>query len=75
VFLCTFKRNFCISSLRTFTYLPVFSSISLVELFMYFLKSSIIIMRCNFKSEYCLSGVLGYPGLPEVGELGSDDAK
>ena len=42
---------------------------------MSFLKSSIIIMRCDFKSESCFSGVLGYPGLAVVGELGSDDAK
>jgi hypothetical protein len=39
---------------------------------MSFLKSSNIIMRCDFKSEPCL---LGYPGLPIVGDLGSDDAK
>ena len=25
-----------------------------------------------FKSKYCFSGVLGYPGLALVGELGSD---
>ena len=30
---------------------------------MSFLKSSIIVMRCDFKSEPCFSGVLGYPGL------------
>ena len=42
---------------------------------MSFLKSSIIIMRCDFKSEFCFSGVLGYPGLTVVGELGSDGAK
>jgi hypothetical protein len=42
---------------------------------MFFLKSSIIIMRCDFKSESCFSGVLGYPGLAVVEELGSDDAK
>jgi hypothetical protein len=39
------------------------------------LNSSIIIMRCDFKSECCFSGVFGYPGLTEVGELGSDKAK
>jgi hypothetical protein len=38
------------------------------------LKSSVIIMRCNFKSESCFYGVLGYPGLAVVGELGSDNA-
>jgi hypothetical protein len=42
---------------------------------MSFLKSSIIIMRYDIKSEFCFSGVLGYSGLAVVGELGSDDAK
>jgi hypothetical protein len=32
-------------------------------------------MRCDFKAESCFSGVLGYPGLNVVGELGFDDAK
>jgi hypothetical protein len=31
-------------------------------------------MRSDFKSESLFSGVLGYPGLAVVGELGSDDA-
>ena len=39
------------------------------------LKSSIIIMRCDFKSESCFSGVLGYPGLAVLRELCSDDTK
>jgi hypothetical protein len=39
------------------------------------LKFSIIIMRCDFKSESCFSGVLGYPGLAVVGELDSYVAK
>jgi hypothetical protein len=42
---------------------------------MSYLKSSITIMRCDFKSESCFSGVLGYSGLAVAGELGSDDAK
>jgi hypothetical protein len=42
---------------------------------MFFSKSSIIIMRCDFKPESWFSGVLGYPGLAVVGELDSDDAK
>jgi hypothetical protein len=42
---------------------------------MSFLKSSIIIMRCDFKSESCFSQVLGYPRLAVVGELGSNDCK
>ena len=42
---------------------------------MSYLKFSIIIMRCDFTSESCFSGMLKYPGLIVVGELGSDDAK
>jgi hypothetical protein len=32
-------------------------------------------MRCDFNSESCFSGVLGYLGLAVVGDLGCDDAK
>ena len=42
---------------------------------MAFLKSSTTIMRYDFKSMSCFSGVLGYLGLVVVDELGSDDAK
>ena len=42
--------------------------------FILFLKSSVCIMRCDFKFSSCFSGVLGYPGLAVVGELGSDGA-
>jgi hypothetical protein len=42
---------------------------------MFFLMPSIIIMRSDFQSECCFSGVMVYPGLAMVGELGSDDAK
>ena len=42
---------------------------------MSFLKSSTSIMRYDFKSESCFSGVLGYPGLAEVGVLGSGDGE
>lgn len=38
------------------------------------LKTSIIIMRRDFKSESCFSCVVGHPGLAMVGELGSGDA-
>ena len=38
------------------------------------LTSYISIMRCDFKSRSCFSGVLGYPGLAVVGELGSHGA-
>jgi hypothetical protein len=75
VFSCNSLRNFRVSSLRLSTYLPVFSCISLRELFMSFLKSSIFIMRCDFISHSCFSGVLEYPGLAVVGELAYDDSK
>ena len=42
---------------------------------MSFLKSSIIIMRSDFKAEYCFSGVMVYRGLAVVGELGWDGTK
>jgi hypothetical protein len=42
---------------------------------MLFLKSSIIIMRSDFRSESCFFCVMVYPGLAMVRELGSDDAK
>jgi hypothetical protein len=37
--------------------------------------SSTSIMRYVFKSESCFLGVLGYPGLAEVGVLGSNDGQ
>ena len=40
-----------------------------------FLKSYIIIMRYDFKSEYCFSSVLEHPGLAVMEELVSEDAK
>ena len=55
--------------------LLLFSCIFKRELFMSFLKFSIIIMRSNFRSKSRLSGVMVYPELGMVGELGSDDAK
>jgi hypothetical protein len=58
-----------------FTCLIVFSCISLRELLMSFLKSSITIIRSNFRSKSCFSHVMVYPELAMVGELGSDDAK
>jgi hypothetical protein len=42
---------------------------------MSFLTSSIIIMRSDFRSESCFSGVMVYQGLAMVGELGCDDTK
>jgi hypothetical protein len=40
-----------------------------------FLKSSIIIMRSEFRAEPCFSYVMLYPGPVMMGELGSDDAE
>jgi hypothetical protein len=67
-------RNFCVYSLGSSTCLPVFSCISLRELFMSFLNSSIIIMRCNFKS-VLLFWCVGVTRVCSGGELGFDDAK
>ena len=75
VFSCNYLRDFCVSSLRTSTDLAVFSCIFLSELLMPFLKSSTSIMRYDFKSKSCFSCMLGYPGLAEVGMLGSDDGE
>ena len=63
--------------LRTFgrAISPALSFISLRELFMSFLKSSIIIMSSDLRSESCFYCVMVYLGLAMVGELGSDDAK
>jgi hypothetical protein len=36
------------------------------------LRSSVIFMRWDFRPASCFSGVVGYPGLAVVGELGSD---
>ena len=44
-----------------------------MELFL-FLKTSIIIMRCDFESESFFSNVLGYSRLALVAKLVSDDA-
>jgi hypothetical protein len=67
--------DFCVSNLRDFTYLPVFSYTSLKDLFMSLLKSSIIIMKSDFRSITCFSGVVVYTGLDMVGKLGSDETK
>ena len=42
---------------------------------MSFLKFSIFIKRSYFKSESGFFGVMRYPELAILGELGSDDAK
>jgi hypothetical protein len=56
LFSCNSLRHFCVSSLKASRYLPVFYFIS-------FLKSSIIIIRSDFRSMPCFSGVIEYPGL------------
>ena len=48
-----------------FLFFPVF----LRELLMSFLKSSIIIMRSDFRSKSCFSSGMVYPGFAMVGEL------
>jgi hypothetical protein len=75
VFSCNYLRDFCASSLRSSTCLAVFYCISLSELLKSFLMSSTNIMRYAFKSRSSFSGVLGCPGLGEVGVLGSDDGE
>jgi len=66
-------RDFCVSSFMASKCLPVFCCISLRELLMSFLKSSILHMRCDFKSKSCFSSVMGYQVFVVVGGLFSDD--
>jgi hypothetical protein len=75
VFSCNSLRNFYIFSLRASSCLPVFSYISSRDLFMSLLMSFIIIMRSDFRSISCFSGMMMYPEVDMVGELDSDDAK
>ena len=42
---------------------------------MFYLKSSLITINCGLKSKSFLSGMLGYPGLAVLGEVGSYYAK
>jgi hypothetical protein len=53
----------------------VFSCMFFGELFISFLKASIIIMRSDFKSRSCFSNERVYLGVVVFGEVGSDDAK
>jgi hypothetical protein len=71
VFSCISLRDSC-HFLGFYQFTCVFL---LRELFLSFLKSFILFMRWDFRSECSFSGVLGYPGLVVVGELDSDDAK
>jgi hypothetical protein len=57
------------------TSLAMFSCISLSELLKPFLMSSTSIMSYDFRSASFFSGVLGYPGLADVGVLVSDDGE
>jgi len=73
IFLYFFKEF--VSSLRFSVCLTMFSFISLRELFISSFKTCIIFIRLDFRSESCSSGVLVYPELAIVGELGSDSVK
>jgi len=75
VFFCNCLRDFCVFSLRASTWLPLLFYFSLRHLCMFFLKSFNILLSFDFKSKSCFSGLLGYPGLAVVGELGSDGVK
>jgi hypothetical protein len=69
LFVCVFLeffKGFCVSFSSASICLAVFTCISLRVLLMSFLKSSISMMRYDFKSESCFSGELGYPGLAMV---------
>jgi hypothetical protein len=74
VFFSNSLRDICVSSLRVYTCLPVFSCIFSRELLMSFLKYSVII-RSAFRSESCFSSVMVYLPLATVGELCSGGAK
>lgn len=50
------------------------SYVSLRELFIFSLKTSIFFMRWDLRSQFCFPVVLGYPGFAVAGELGSDGA-
>ncbi len=52
----------------------MFSCVSLREFFTSFLKSSSIMIKYDFETRSCFSGVFGYSMFVLVGELGSDDA-
>lgn len=49
--------------------------ISLNELFIFSLKASIVLRERKFRSEGCLSDVLGYPRLAGIAKLDSDGAE
>jgi hypothetical protein len=50
VFSCISLMGLCVSSLRASTCLPVFSSIPFSDLFISYLKDSVIFMRSDFRS-------------------------
>jgi hypothetical protein len=75
VFSCISLMDLCVSSKQVFYLFTVFSCISLRGLFMSSLRTSIIVKSWNFRSESCFSGMLVYPELAMVGELGSDAIK
>jgi hypothetical protein len=61
--------------LRSSNCLAVFSFTSLNDLLISFLKLSTSIMNYDFKCESYFSGVFLYPGLLDMGVLGSDDGE
>ena len=68
---CISLRDLFVHSLRTSTCLIVFCCITLRELSISFLKTSVIFMRWDLRSQPCCSsGVLRYPWLAVVEELG-----
>jgi hypothetical protein len=68
-------RDFCVfsKSFYLFTSVPLYFFKGVIYVLLKDL--SIILMRFDFESESCFSGVLGYPGITVVGELGSDVTK
>jgi hypothetical protein len=56
---------------KGFYLFPVLFCISLRQLFVSFLKSSIIVTRSDFIFESCFSGVMVYPRFAMVGEMDS----
>jgi hypothetical protein len=67
-------KGFCVSTLRASTVYPCSPVFFMGDIYV-LLKSSIIITRCDFKPEFCFSGVWEYPGLAVLGDLASDDAR
>lgn len=74
VFSCISFWDLFVSSFKGF-YLFVFSSISLSKLLISSIKFSIIFLPWDIRSVSYFSGVLEFPELLMVGDLGSDSVK